>query len=77
MVTSVLNIIDIGLGYTSKIDIKSRSRWSSWYFTRTKKRYNEVMVRLLNTVGIKINGDQLPFRTSSTPMGIKYIIKQR
>ena len=27
------------------------------------------MVRLHKTVGIIINGDQLPFRTSSTPMG--------
>jgi hypothetical protein len=27
------------------------------------------MVRLLDTTGVKINGDQLPFRTSSTPMG--------
>ena len=34
-----------------------------------KKRYNEVMVRFLNTTGATINGDQLPFRTSATPMG--------
>ena len=34
-----------------------------------KKRYNEVLVRLLNTVGVKINGDQLPFRSSADEMG--------
>ena len=34
-----------------------------------KKRYNEVVVRLHKSVGITINGDQLPFRTSATPMG--------
>ena len=31
------------------------------------KRFNEVVVRLHETVGARINGDQVPFRTSSTP----------
>ena len=34
-----------------------------------KKRYNEVIVRLLDTVGATINGDQLPFRSSADEMG--------
>ena len=34
-----------------------------------KKRYNEVIVRFLNTVGATINGDQLPFRSSADEMG--------
>ena len=62
--------IEIGLGYTSKIKtmrVEAGSQAGS--AQGRKKRYNEVMVRLLKTVGIKINGDQLPFRTSSTPMG--------
>ena len=33
------------------------------------KRYNQVSVRLHETVGVTINGDQLPFRSSSTPVG--------
>jgi hypothetical protein len=34
-----------------------------------KKRANQVLVRLVNTTGIKINGDQVPFRKSSDLMG--------
>tara|TARA_R110001606_G_scaffold159436_1_gene303311 strand:+ start:210 stop:497 length:288 start_codon:yes stop_codon:yes gene_type:complete len=34
-----------------------------------KKRYNEIIVRLLKTVGATINGDQIPFRTSANAMG--------
>ena len=33
------------------------------------RRYNEVTVRLYESVGVTINGDQVPFRTSSTPVG--------
>jgi hypothetical protein len=34
-----------------------------------KKRYNEVLVRLYKTVGVTINGDQIPFRSSASKMG--------
>ena len=62
--------IEIGLGYTSKIKtLRVEAGSQAGTAQGRKKRYNEVMVRLLKTVGIKINGDQLPFRTSSTPMG--------
>ena len=62
--------IEIGLGYTSKIKtMRVEAGSQAGTAQGRKKRYNEVMVRLLKTVGIKINGDQLPFRTSSTPMG--------
>ena len=27
-----------------------------------KKRYNEVVVRLYKSVGLSVNGDQIPFR---------------
>ena len=33
------------------------------------KRYNEVVVRLFESIGVTINGDQLPFRSSTTPLG--------
>jgi hypothetical protein len=33
------------------------------------KRWNEVAVRLFETVGVTVNGDQIPFRSSSTPVG--------
>ena len=62
--------IEIGLGYTSRIKtMRVEAGSQAGTAQGRKKRYNEVMVRLLKTVGIKINGDQLPFRTSSTPMG--------
>ena len=62
--------IEIGLGYASKIKtLRVEAGSQAGTAQGRKKRYNEVMVRLLKTVGIKINGDQLPFRTSSTPMG--------
>lgn len=62
--------IEIGLGYTSRIKtMRVEAGSQAGTAQGRKKRYNEVMVRLYKTVGIKINGDQLPFRTSSTPMG--------
>ena len=68
--TSGYKSIEIGLGYTSKIKtMRVEAGANAGTAQARKKRYNEVMVRLHKTVGIKINGDQLPFRTSSTPMG--------
>ena len=68
--TSGYKSIEIGLGYTSKIKtMRVEAGANAGTAQGRKKRYNEVMVRLHKTVGIKINGDQLPFRTSSTPMG--------
>ena len=62
--------IEIGLGYTSRIKtMRVEAGSQAGTAQGRKKRYNEVMVRLHKTVGIIINGDQLPFRTSSTPMG--------
>ena len=62
--------IEIGLGYTSKIKtLKVEAGSQAGTAQGRKKRYNEVMVRLLKSVGVTINGDQLPFRTSATPMG--------
>ena len=68
--TSGYKSIEIGLGYTSKIKtMRVEAGANAGTAQGRKKRDNEVMVRLHKTVGIKINGDQLPFRTSSTPMG--------
>lgn len=62
--------IEIGLGYTSRIKtMRVEAGSQAGTAQGRKKRYNEVMIRLHKTVGIIINGDQLPFRTSSTPMG--------
>ena len=61
--------IQVGLGYTSTLKtMRIESGSQAGKAQGRKKRWNEVMVRLLNTTGVKINGDQLPFRTSSTPM---------
>ena len=62
--------INVGLGYVSELKtLRVEAGGQAGTSQGRKKRYNEVMVRLLNTVGVTINGDQLPFRTSSTPMG--------
>ena len=67
---SAYKSIEIGLGYSSRIKtMRVEAGSQAGTAQGRKKRYNEVMVRLHKTVGIKINGDQLPFRTSSTPMG--------
>ena len=62
--------IEIGLGYSSKIKtLRVEAGSQAGTAQGRKKRYNEVMVRLHTSVGITINGDQLPFRTSATPIG--------
>ena len=62
--------IEIGLGYTSKIKtMKIESGSQAGTAQARKKRYNEVVVRLYKSVGLSVNGDQIPFRSSSTPMG--------
>jgi len=61
--------IEVGLGYTSTLKtMRVEAGSQAGKAQGLKKRWNEVKVRLLNTTGVKINGDQLPFRTSSTPM---------
>ena len=68
--TSGFKSIEIGLAYTSKIKtMRIEAGANAGTAQGRKKRYNEVMVRLHKTIGIKINGDQLPFRTSSMHMG--------
>jgi len=61
--------IEVGLSYTSTLKtMRVESGSQAGKAQGRKKRWNEVQVRLLNTTGVKINGDQVPFRTSSTPM---------
>jgi len=62
--------LEVGLGFVSQLKtMRVEAGAAAGTAQGRKKRYNEVMVRLHETVGININGDQLPFRTSSTPMG--------
>lgn len=62
--------INVGLGYVSTLKtLKPEFGGQAGTSQGRKKRYNEVMVRFLNTVGATINDDQLPFRSSATPMG--------
>ena len=62
--------LEVGLGFISQLKtMRVEAGAAAGTAQGRKKRYNEVMVRLHETVGININGDQLPFRTSSTPMG--------
>ena len=68
--TSGFHNVEIGLGYTSKMKtLKVEAGASAGTAQNRPKRYNQVSVRLHETVGVTINGDQLPFRSSSTPVG--------
>ena len=63
--------INVGLGFVSTLKtLRVEAGSQAGTSQGRKKRYNEVMVRLLNTIGVTINGDQLPFRTSSTGTNI-------
>jgi len=62
--------IEVGLGYKSTIKtMRVEAGAEAGTAQGRKKRYNEVLVRLYKTVGVTINGDQLPFRTSANKMG--------
>jgi len=64
----------VGLNYESEL-IPSRPEFSVGGLTTTgttigkKKQWVEVFVRLKDTAGIEINGDELPFRTGAAPLG--------
>jgi len=62
--------IQIGLAYKSKLrTMRVEAGSEAGKAQGRKKRWNEVMVRLIDTTGVIINGDQLPFRTSAHKMG--------
>jgi len=63
--------IEVGLGFKSKLKTLNVDAGASTGSTAQgrKKRYNEVIVRFLNTVGATVNGDQIPFRSSADEMG--------
>jgi hypothetical protein len=68
--TFATKTIEVGLGYNSKLKTLSLEAGSQAGSAQgRKKRYNEIVVRLLNTIGVSINDDQLPFRTSADEMG--------
>ena len=69
--TFATKTIEVGLGYKSKLktlNVEAGASTGSVAQGR-KKRYNEVIVRFLNTVGATVNGDQIPFRSSADKMG--------
>jgi len=67
--TSPDKSIEVGLGYTSTLKtMKIEAGASAGTAQGRKKRFNEVLVRLLSTTGVTINDDQMPFRTSANLM---------
>jgi len=68
-VSSAVSEAYVGQGFTGVIK-PSRPEFGTPTGTSQgkKKRANQVLVRLVRTTGIKINGDQIPFRSSSDPM---------
>jgi hypothetical protein len=64
----------VGLNYESEL-IPNRPEFATGGVVSTgttvgkKKQWVDVFVRLLETAGIEINGDELPFRTGAAPLG--------
>jgi len=68
--TSGQHLVEVGLGYTSKlVTMKIEAGANAGTAQNRPKRFNEIAVRLHETVGVTINGDQIPFRSSATPVG--------
>ena len=68
--TFATKTIEVGLGYESTLKTLRVEAGSQVGTAQgSKKRYNEVIVRLHETIGATINGDQLPFRSSANNMG--------
>ncbi|MCS5590731.1 MAG: hypothetical protein NZ824_12275 [Candidatus Thioglobus sp.] len=64
--------IEVGLPYISTLKtMRIEAGSQSGKAQGRKKRWNEVMVRLLDTTGVNINGDQIPFRSSADAMDSK------
>lgn len=61
--------VEVGLGYTSTLQtIRPEAGSASGTAQGKKKRWNEVIVYLYESLGISINGDVVPFRTSADEM---------
>ena len=68
--TFATKTIEVGLGFVSTLKtLRPEAGSQAGSAQGRKKRYNEVIVRLHKSVGVTINGDQLPFRTSADEMG--------
>jgi hypothetical protein len=68
-VSSEISEAYVGLGYTTTLKPSRPEFGSPQGITQGKpKRWNHIFVRLVNTLGININGDQMPFRTSADLM---------
>ena len=69
-VSSEVSEAYVGLGYTTTMKPSRPEFGSPMGITQGKpKRWNHIFVRLVNTLGATINGDQMPFRTSADAMG--------
>jgi hypothetical protein len=61
---------EAGLGFNSKmVTMRPEVPIGSGSSQPMKRAWVKVTVRLLNTLGVKINNDQLPFRTTSDLFG--------
>ena len=68
--TFATKTIEVGLGYESTLKtLRAEAGSQVGTAQGSKKRYNEVIVRLHKSIGATINGDQLPFRSSANNMG--------
>jgi hypothetical protein len=68
-ISPAASVVEIGLPYTSTIETMRPEVQSQTGTAQGRlKRWSEVLVRLESTVGVRLNGQQYPFRTSAMNM---------
>ena len=68
-ISQAVTSASIGLGYSTTIKpVKPEIATQGGTSMTHHKRWNKIAVRLLNSTGVKVNGDQIPFRSSADEM---------
>ena len=68
-ISQAVTTASIGLGYTTTIKpTRQEMQMQGGTTLGHKRRWNKIAVRLLDSTGVKINGDQVPFRSSADAM---------
>jgi hypothetical protein len=70
VINPAASVVEVGLGYTSTLTtLRPEVNAGSGSAQPAKKRWVTIHARLLNSLGMSINGDLMPFRTPTHFMG--------
>ena len=68
-ISQAVTTASIGLGYTTTIKpTRQEMQMQGGTTLGHKRRWNKIAVRLLDSTGVKINGERVPFRSSADAM---------